>query len=137
MAKTPTVTLYDPKRNQRIKVDRYQYTLDVNRWINKGYTRVESEQRGDATPDEQAAANRETKIQRHRENDAQREKQFGDKQRAYDERSVSAPSVKAEPEVDPEWKKLPWFPRRQYVKKLTGTTPKSMAEAETLMADFE
>lgn len=38
--------------------------------------------------------------------------------------------------VDPNWPALKWAKRRAYVKQITGTSPKTKAEAESLMAPY-
>lgn len=41
------------------------------------------------------------------------------------------------PAIDPEWRALQWFKRREYIGKITGTKPTSAKHAEELMAPFE
>lgn len=45
----------------------------------------------------------------------------------------AAPEAPSDPEED--WRKMKWPQARQHVKAKTGTTPKSKAHAEELMAD--
>ena len=137
MVKLPTVDLQ--RRGQRLRVDAYEYSRNIQYYVNKGYKLV-GEQRGDATPEQQKASNREVKIDRALKRSPEREKQFGDKQRARDANKVTVTATpKVEPaapesKINPDWSKLPWFKRRAYVKEITGTSPTSVKEAEELMA---
>jgi len=136
MVRVPTVTL-ERANGQRLKVDRYEYATNVNRYVNKGY-KIVGEKRGEATTEENKTHNREIKIQRERERSVEREKQFGDKERAYKERAIELTSDDVEPPprpaaVNPDWSTMPWFTRRLYVEEVTGELPKTAKHARELM----
>ncbi len=57
-------------------------------------------------------------------------KKRGDLDRAYDAKKITVRTKLKEP-VD--WRALPWFKRRLYVKEETGTAPNNKAHAEELM----
>jgi hypothetical protein len=135
MAKTATVKLYDPKRNRTIKVDAFHYATNTSAYQAKGYTRVIGESRGEDAA-AQATSNKETKINDARKRSPEREKKFRDKERAYKERAVEVTTAETK-KIDPEWDKIPWFKRRVYVHEVTGTTPKTAAEAKELMSPYE
>jgi len=111
-------------RAQTIKVDAYDYAINMSEWNHRGYTMVISEQRGQGTAAEQDQHNREIKANLHRQRDPEREKKFGDRQRAQDFHKI---------EVTTDWEKMKWVDRRRHVKQVTGTTPKSMVQAKELM----
>lgn len=123
------------------KVNQFDYTADIAKWVRGGYT-VVGESQGNATQDAIDTARVESKIERQRRNDPARESRFGDKARQKAARSTkvniispSAAKAAAKAEKEVSWDKLPWVKRRAHVKEVTGTSPRNMAQAVALMKE--
>ena len=139
-----TVTLR--KGNKKRKVNMSDYSRNIAKWA--GWERV-GERRGDHNPEEEKMAVQQAKIEEARQRDPEREKKFGDKERAQKARNLGnittgkseekaeEPILETEEPstIDPEWGKMPWIKRRQYVKEVTGKMPKSAAEAVEFMTE--
>ncbi len=78
---------------------------------------------------------REYDLNKFRLNDPKEAKKRGDRQRAYEEGTIVSHSAILKEAMAPDWRKMPWFKRRVYIKDQTGVTPKNKAHAEELMSD--
>jgi hypothetical protein len=149
----PTVTLRHPTRGI-MKVNAYDFGQDIRGYGSKGW-KLATERRGDAPDDVVLDAGREAKIQQHRASHPVMQKTLGDADRMMEERRIKreitteapepapdpapepAPDEDAAPAVDPDWESKPWFERRAYVKKITGTDPSNALHAKELMAALQ
>lgn len=147
------------KRDGRISiVNQSEYMVNLHKY-GVAYDIV-SERRGDAPPEEEAEARIAAKVERHRNLDPEENRKRKIDENKFEARKVrltdataeqvevppaaaEAETAEAEPQpgaavaVDPEWRNLQWFKRREYVEQITGTKPKSAKQAEDLMAPFE
>lgn len=141
MPRLPTVKIVHKKTGQRRKMNALDYAADVGRWRD---WKLISQSDGSAANVDIADARREQKATDAMRRDPEREKKFGDKQRAQDERSpttsnetASAPvrehlNVKAK-----DWTGMKWADARQYIHGVKGSYPKSKKHAHELMGTSE
>jgi len=72
-------------------------------------------------------------LNKSRLDDPLEAKKRGDRQRAYEEGKIISHNAGLKEALSPNWKSMPWFKRRAYIKGLTGVVPKNKAHAEELM----
>jgi len=156
MAKIPTIKLLNTKTGIRQTINVTEYQRDISGYITRDW-KIISEQRGDATDAQILNSQRESDIERHRQNDDARERKFGDRQRVANanrltvttktDDEVATPSTahveegESPPPVskpDEGWGKMKWHARRQYVKDFTGSAnfPQNAAGAKKMMDEF-
>ncbi len=133
----PTVEMYHKKLGKKRIVNATVYASDY--LCNPNWTtqspKVSGYREGTVTKAEVLEDKREYDLNKFRLNDPKEAKKRGDRQRAYEEGSMVAHNVVIPDGVDPDWRKMPWFKKRAYIKELTGVSPKNKVHAEELMKE--
>lgn len=155
MPKLPTVKLRRKRDGDVMIINQTQYARDVASLVARGYE-IMSMRRGDATDEQIVADAVAAELEIQRSNDPAREKRWGDRQRAQDERAIrqnivteTKPDEPVDvlveqiveretadaPETIPTWdeiRAMKWMAARWKVRDLCGPIPTSWEEAEEL-----
>ncbi len=133
----PTVEIYHKKTGKTRIVNATVYATDYLcdlDWTTQ-HPKVSGYREGTMDKAEVLEDKREFDLNQFRLNDPHEAKKRGDRKRAFEEGSMVAHNIVTEEGVDPDWRKMPWFKKRVYIKELTGVSPKNKVHAEELMKE--
>jgi len=130
MPRVPTVELAHRRNGDVRIVNLSEYSFDLGRWSDWSIVSV---RRGDAPDDRVRTALREWKINTHRLHHPAEQARRKDHERAYLGRRIEV-RTPTRPEAD--WRAMPWYEARSYVKQVTGTEPRDKAHAVELMQNL-
>ena len=144
MAKLAKVTLrHRRKRGWIEKVNLTDYAMNIGAYARDW--QVVATSRGDATDREVARSVEAAEIEMQRRTDPAEQRRRGDNARIHGARAITRNVVTEPPgevgpppaALDPDWRAMAWFRRRQHVGQVTGTVPTSARHAEQLVAALE
>lgn len=129
----PTVRVWDARKRRERVFDARFYALS-GRLLDPRF-RVLSETRGEA--DEAEIGHQVTQAAKEvsRAADPARAA-HGDAERAFAARQGRVELSSTPPEPAPDWRSMPWFSARRFIKERTGLLPDSKRHAEQIMAAF-
>ncbi len=133
----PTVEMYHKKLGIKRIVNANVYAeeyLSNPNWTTQ-HPKVSGYREGTLPKEDVLRDTAEFDLNKHRLLDPGEAKKRGDKDRAFEEKKLVSHSAALRESVKEivDWKAMPWFKRRSYVKAETGTSPNNAAHAEELM----